>query len=62
MHASTAGPETHGKYLSDCEIHEPEAFITSKEGWEVQERLAAELFNELFKELETIERGVSRNF
>ncbi|KAF9875183.1 short-chain dehydrogenase reductase family [Colletotrichum karsti] len=58
VHAGSAGAETHGKYVSDCGIDEPSAFVRSREGKETQDRV----WDELVKKLEAIEPGVTRNF
>lgn len=58
LHAASAGPGSHGQYLSDCKITAPAAFVTSVEGREVQERA----WEELVDKLEIISPGVTNNF
>lgn len=58
VHAGSQGPESHGKYLSDCEIAEPAEVVTSKEGVEAQHRVWAELV----RKLEGVQPNVIRNF
>lgn len=43
VHGVVAGPTSHGKYLSECKVKPCSAWITSKEGAEVQSRVWAEL-------------------
>jgi hypothetical protein len=56
VHAGGQGVESHGKYLSDCTITEPSAFVRSAEGKETQERV----WKELTQKLEGIREGVTR--
>lgn len=58
LHAGSAGVETHGQYLSDCEIGQPGPFVLSAEGKEAQGRI----YKELLKKLEGIKPGVTRSF
>jgi NAD(P)-dependent dehydrogenase (short-subunit alcohol dehydrogenase family) len=58
VHAGAQGADSHGHYLSDCEIAEPASLVTSKEGKEAQDRVWAELV----KKLEAIKPGVTKNF
>ncbi|KAJ3952870.1 Short chain dehydrogenase/reductase dmxR8 [Colletotrichum tropicale] len=58
VHAGSAGVESHGKYLSDCQVDEPSAFVRSAEGKVTQDRVWVELMGKL----ETIKPGVTRNF
>ncbi|RYO84216.1 hypothetical protein DL764_009363 [Monosporascus ibericus] len=58
LHAGSAGVETHGQYLSDCEIGQPGPFVLSAEGKEAQGRI----YKELLKKLEGINPGVTRSF
>lgn len=53
----TAGEESHGKYMSDCKVGEPSAFVRSVEGREAQERV----WKELSVILEDIEPGITGN-
>ncbi|KAI9656246.1 MAG: hypothetical protein M1821_004909 [Bathelium mastoideum] len=55
--ATSAGPESHGKYMSDARIEDPSAFVRSDEGKETGRRL----WEELSAKLEAIEPGVTRN-
>ncbi|KAJ3125387.1 hypothetical protein HK098_000334 [Nowakowskiella sp. JEL0407] len=58
VHAGSQGVETHGEYLSNCEITLPSAFVRSAEGKITQDRVWAELL----KKLDNIQPGVTRNF
>ncbi|KAL6717344.1 hypothetical protein ACLMJK_005259 [Lecanora helva] len=42
-HAASAGRETHGKYLSECQVKPESKFVRSKAGMQLQERLGVEL-------------------
>ena len=55
-HAASAGQETHGRYVSECQVKSESTFVRSKEGLSVQEKLGSEL-REI---LETIESGVTQ--
>ena len=57
VHAGVSGAETHGQYLSDCQIVLPSDYVRSPEGYEVQNRL----WDELTKKLEAIKPGVTDN-
>lgn len=56
VHAGAQGADTHGQYLSDCEIADPAPVVV--EDKETQDRV----WNELVEKLEAIEPGVTRNF
>lgn len=58
VHAATSGPQSHGQYLSNCQITAPAAFVTSSEGREVQDRV----WEELSQKLEAIKPGVMSKF
>jgi NAD(P)-dependent dehydrogenase (short-subunit alcohol dehydrogenase family) len=58
VHAGIQGAESHGQYLSDCEIAEPAPMVTSQEGKEAQDRVWAELL----MKLEAIKPGVMSSF
>ncbi|KAI3317544.1 putative short-chain dehydrogenase [Xylariaceae sp. AK1471] len=58
VHAGSQGAESHGQYLSDCEISTPSPFVTSKDGKETQVRVVAELT----AKLEAIKPGVTRAY
>ncbi|KAM7211844.1 hypothetical protein V8F06_012756 [Rhypophila decipiens] len=58
MHAGSAGIESHGQYLDDCEISKPGKFTLSAEGQDAQRRT----YKELLEKLEGIKPGVTRNF
>lgn len=58
VHAGTQVAESHGQYLSDCEIAEPAPLVTSQEGKEAQDRV----WGELLKKLESIKPGVTSSF
>lgn len=50
------GPETHGKYLQDCEVRKCACIVEGRGGAELQKRFWAELA----AELEKIEPGVTK--
>jgi len=54
---ASAGPETHGKYISDCVVTEPSEFVRSEEGQKTQKRV----YTELMDILEKIQPGISEN-
>nr|A0A4P8DJW5.1 RecName: Full=Short chain dehydrogenase/reductase dmxR8; Short=SDR dmxR8; AltName: Full=Dimeric xanthone biosynthesis cluster protein R8 [Cryptosporiopsis sp. 8999]QCL09099.1 DmxR8 [Cryptosporiopsis sp. 8999] len=58
VHAGSQGEDSHGQYMSDCEIGTPAPFVTSVEGKETQDRV----WNELVKKLDAIKPGVTSNF
>jgi len=53
---SVAGKESHGKYMADCNIAEPSAFVGSLEGAATQKRI----YEELLQILERIIPGISK--
>ena len=55
--ATSMGPESHGKYLSNARLEEPSAFVRSEEGKEAGRRV----WEELRGKLEEIEKGVTGN-
>ncbi|KAH8652436.1 short-chain dehydrogenase [Xylariales sp. PMI_506] len=55
--AAGAGPESHGKYISDCKIFTESRFVRSEEGAKVQKRV----YDELLGILERVEPGISTN-
>ncbi|VEU22160.1 DEKNAAC103192 [Brettanomyces naardenensis] len=55
VYAGSQGPETYGKYVSNCRITEPSKFVRSAEGEAVQERVWVELVDKL----ERIQKGVT---
>ena len=57
VHAIVQGPETHGGYLSSCEMVDPSLFVLSEEGKQTQNRV----WEELTKKLDIIEPGVTKN-
>ncbi|KAF2636240.1 NAD(P)-binding protein [Massarina eburnea CBS 473.64] len=57
VHAGGAGAETHGQYLSNCEITKPSDYVLSAEGYKVQNWF----WEELSKKLEGIKPGVTAN-
>ncbi|KAF2681985.1 short chain dehydrogenase [Lentithecium fluviatile CBS 122367] len=57
VYAGSAGAETHGQYISDCTTEMPSEFVLSREGYEVQNRVWAELC----EKLEKIKPGVTAN-
>ncbi|RCI08091.1 hypothetical protein L249_6273 [Ophiocordyceps polyrhachis-furcata BCC 54312] len=54
VHAAAQGPESHGRYLSECALVEPSAFVRSLEGKRTQDRV----WDELVDRLEAIQPGV----
>lgn len=58
VHAAAQGKESHGCYLSDCEIATPSPIVASEKGKVTQDRVWAELV----KKLEAIKPGVMENF
>lgn len=42
-HAASAGEDTHGKFLSECQVKPESDFVRSEAGQQVQERLGTEL-------------------
>ncbi|RDA86149.1 hypothetical protein CP532_3041 [Ophiocordyceps camponoti-leonardi (nom. inval.)] len=54
---AAAGPETHGKYMSESVVIEPGEFVTSEKGAEVQTKV----WSELMAKLEAIVPGVTGN-
>ncbi|KAF2787209.1 short-chain dehydrogenase/reductase-like protein [Melanomma pulvis-pyrius CBS 109.77] len=57
VHAATQGAETHGQYMSDCQITLPAALVLSAEGHVLQRRV----WEELSAKLEAIKKGVVGN-
>lgn len=57
VHAGSQGAESHGKYLSDCELSTPAPFVLSADGATAQARVWAELLGRL----DVIVPGVSSN-
>lgn len=58
VHAGSSGAESHGQYMSDCEVTTPAPIVTSSEGKVLQDRVWAELV----QKLEAIQPGVTSNF
>ncbi|GAB1736025.1 hypothetical protein NU219Hw_g6079t1 [Hortaea werneckii] len=56
VHAGLSGPETHGKYMSNCRIEECAPLVQGKEGPEIQRRV----WQELSEKLNEIEPGVTK--
>ncbi|KAK4545475.1 hypothetical protein LTR36_002825 [Oleoguttula mirabilis] len=56
VHAGLAGPETHGKYLSNCKIRRCAPLVEGKEGLGLQKRV----WQELSEKLNAIEPGVTK--
>ncbi|EFY88784.1 short-chain dehydrogenase, putative [Metarhizium acridum CQMa 102] len=56
--AASMGQESHGKYVSDCVVTEPSAFLGSEDGRKVQKMF----WGELTQKLEEIKPGVAGNF
>lgn len=57
VNAGSAGPETHGEYMSDCQVTRTSDWSLSEEGHKTQERF----WNELTAKLEAIKPGVTSN-
>lgn len=55
--SAAAGKESHGRYMSNCMVTEPSAFVRSEEGEKTQERV----YTELLDILEKIQPGISKN-
>ncbi|KAK2590689.1 Short chain dehydrogenase/reductase dmxR8 [Conoideocrella luteorostrata] len=58
VHAASKGAESHGQYVTDCEVSEPAALATGEKGKIVQDKM----WKELVKKLETIKPGISLQF
>jgi retinol dehydrogenase 12 len=58
INAASFGPESHGQYLSDCNIAPFSRFIATEEGKKLQVRI----WDELKEILEDIEPGILGNF
>lgn len=58
VHAAAAGDQTHGKYLSECQVKEVAPFVLSSEGAETQKRV----WKELSEQLQEIQPGILQNF
>lgn len=57
VHAGvTAGEETHGKYLADCQVKDCAKMVEGEGGVELEERV----WKELSKKLEQIQPGVTK--
>ena len=46
-HGITAGPETHGRYLSECQVKDETSYICSERGEKIQKKLWADLIRRL---------------
>ncbi|KAH6655305.1 hypothetical protein BKA67DRAFT_232994 [Truncatella angustata] len=55
--AATAGANTHGKYLQDCELHAESRFVRSDQG----QRAQARVYEELMRILDCIATGIRNN-
>lgn len=55
--AACAGEETHGAYMTDCQVKNPSKWVRSDQGMEAQKRV----YKELLAILEEIEPGVTKN-
>ncbi|RYP10921.1 hypothetical protein DL764_000357 [Monosporascus ibericus] len=58
VHGGAQGPNSHGCYISGCQIEEPSPVITGPGGKELQERV----WKEIVAKLEAIKPGVTGNF
>ncbi|KAK6084867.1 hypothetical protein SCUP234_03050 [Seiridium cupressi] len=56
-HGLISGAESHGQYLTNCQVQSPAGHVTSDEGQRVQKAF----FEELLEKLEKIHPGISRN-
>ena len=56
VHALTSGEETHGQYLSECQVKTEGEFVRSQEGNRVQKRL----WKELAEKIETLSPGAMK--
>ncbi|KAF4998969.1 hypothetical protein FGRMN_2768 [Fusarium graminum] len=52
-----AGPESNGKYMTNCHLREPACHVTNKTGAKIQ----SAIFEELLAKLEAISPGVSKS-
>lgn len=57
VHAASAGPDSHGQYLSDCDVVPPSKFVLSQEGQDTQVRV----WNELKERLDAVQPGLYNN-
>ncbi|KAJ1337815.1 retinol dehydrogenase 12 [Microdochium nivale] len=57
VHAAQGGAETHGQYLSDCQVDQASAWVRGPEGQAAQKRLWAELM----EMLERTNPGIKQN-
>ncbi|KAK4935630.1 hypothetical protein LTR10_023353 [Elasticomyces elasticus] len=57
VHAVSAGPRSHGQYLSDCRVTMPPSFVLSADGAETQKKA----WSELSGRLEAIQSGILEN-
>ena len=54
VHGGLAGPDTHGQYLSDCQVKRCAPLVEGKEGAAMQKKV----WEELAAKLEEIEPGI----
>lgn len=57
VHSAAAGNESHGQYMTECEVKQPSPFVRSEEGAVTQGRV----HKELMAILEKIQPGVTGN-
>lgn len=57
VHAASQGPETHGQYLSNCQITLPAPLVLSPVGFVTQNRV----WKELTEKFEAIKPGITSN-
>ena len=57
VEAARAGDETHGVYMTDCEVGTVSRWVRSEKGVAAQKRV----YNELLAYLEGIETGITNN-
>jgi retinol dehydrogenase-12 len=58
VHAAVAGEETHGKYLSECQVIDASSVTKGEQGFLLSKRV----WDELSDILEDIEPGITKNF
>lgn len=56
VHAGLQGPETHGKYMSDCKVQACAPLVEGSEGPELQRRV----WQEVSEKLNEIEPGITK--
>ncbi len=54
---AAAGEDSHGMYMSDCQVKEPSAFVRSADGIKTQRKV----YKQLLELLESVEPGITKN-